>query len=400
MIIRVCLFLFSLEAMALPLLSQASDIQTRSFSLQTSDGLKLQGRLDFPAGSHALPTIIILQGAGPLNVDMALLEPNNPGATCRRGWKDDCRIDKQLARELAKQGFAVVRLGKRGTWVDEDNPNHLRVDYLENSTSTISARMNDLDLLLTKIQSFAEVDSERLHLVGVSEGTIIAQRAMAILGSRLKSMVLIGAVLGSGLDLYRTQIVDIAYDLLLQAADRNHDGLVARAEYDLEQLRMRPSDYDFFSPAFFRTIKDLERLGINPSFEFFDLDGDGHIVRSEVQYRVFHEIYSKVVAAVADNDATALASLPDDDYSYNYNTLAQFAEWFSEPSRAQQLARSPVPVTILFGEADLNTSPRQLDWFLPIVWSVPNSQVSWKTIVGEGHYGPRLAEETVTIFFP
>jgi hypothetical protein len=92
------------------------------------------------------------------------------------------------------------------------------------------------------------------------------------------------------------------------------------------------------------------------------------------------------------------ALLIDADYSYNYNTLEQFSEWFLEPSRAQQLAESPVPVSILFGESDFNTSPRQLDWFLPIVWSVPHSNVSSNTFVGEGHYGPRLAEETMAIF--
>lgn len=378
--------------------AEGSKIVSQSFSVATHDGLTLQGKLDVPKGATKLPVIIILQGAGPLNVDMAVVEHNNPKAVCYKGWENDCRIDKHLAQKLAALGFAVVRLGKRGTWVDENNPNWVRVNYEENSTSTLSARMKDLDALLLKLEKFKEIDINQIHLVGVSEGTIIAQKSMPVLKGRLKSLVLVGAVLGSGLDLYRTQIADISFDLLLKVADKNNNGIISKEEYNLESLMKIPAGYDYFSPAFFRTLKDLTVIGVTPTFAYFDKNQDAFLVRHEVQEKVHKELFERVVSAVQSGKRESLTAIVDDDYSYNYNSLEQFQDWFAEPSKAASLSRSSIPVTVLFGENDYNTSPRQLDWFLPMVWAQNNSKVVGRTVVEEGHYGPKLAEEVISIF--
>jgi pimeloyl-ACP methyl ester carboxylesterase len=375
-------------------------ILEETFPINTKEGYKLQVRLNHVPSKTPLPTLIILGGAGPLNVDMTLVAPNTPNSSCPKLiWKNDCRLDKYLAEELAEAGFAVVRMGRRGTWVDETNPYYVKINWEENASSTISTRMDDFQILLESLEKNPTLSIDQIYLMGVSEGSVISHLIVNKLGSRLKGIVQVGAVLNALSDIHRMQTVDVIYGQLLKVADRNKDARISKNEFIAESILAYPPDHHGFEPTFRDRMSDYKLIGLQPSFDYFDLDKSGTILREELSIRLYQDLYQPLLTTLENNDVKAFNSLPAFSFKYKYNTFEQFKSWYSVPEIGQELIHTKIPVSLLFGMTDVNTPTSQLDWFLPLLWKAKNPLIRARVLDTEdGHYGPDLIMATVEEF--
>jgi len=99
---------------------------------------------------------------------------------------------QRLAQDLAKAGYASLRIDFAGTG---ESP----VDYrLYNLTSATRDTKSALDFLATQ----ADIDSERMGLVGFSQGGLIAQ-LVAATDARVKSLVAWSSVAGNGIGAFQ-----------------------------------------------------------------------------------------------------------------------------------------------------------------------------------------------------
>lgn len=131
------------------------------------EGFKLAGTLSMPSKDGNFPAIILISGSGPQNRDEELL-----------GHKPFLVI----ADHFTKKGFAVLRYDDRG--VGRSGGTY------KNATSADFA--GDALAAFTYLQSRAEIDKNRIGILGHSEGGMIAPM-IAALNSKVAFLVLLAA---------------------------------------------------------------------------------------------------------------------------------------------------------------------------------------------------------------
>jgi fermentation-respiration switch protein FrsA (DUF1100 family) len=119
-----------------------------SFENKTA-GIKLVGTLTMPSEGSNFPAVVLISGSGPQDRDEALL-----------GHKPFL----VLSDHLTKQGIAVLRYDDRGTAKSEG-------DF---SAATSADFKTDVLAAIKYLKSRTEIDTEKIGLIGHSEGGIIA----------------------------------------------------------------------------------------------------------------------------------------------------------------------------------------------------------------------------------
>lgn len=113
------------------------------------EGIKLAGTLTLPSTRGPFPAVRLIGGSGALNRD---------------DESSGHRTFLVLADYLTRQGMAVLRLDKRGSWKSGGE--------FENATTGDFAR--DVLASITYLKSRREIDPRRIGLIGHSEGAMIA----------------------------------------------------------------------------------------------------------------------------------------------------------------------------------------------------------------------------------
>lgn len=113
------------------------------------DGVSLSGTLALPNNKGSFPTVILISGSGPQNRNEELL-----------GHKPFLLISDFLC----KKGFAVLRFDDRGVGKSTG----------EFSTATTEDFAGDVEAALLFLQARKDIDSNKIGLIGHSEGGIIA----------------------------------------------------------------------------------------------------------------------------------------------------------------------------------------------------------------------------------
>lgn len=155
------------------------------FVLETTDGIKLAGEIEYPNQKGKFPAAILIWGSGPHTRDQVI---------------SGTPIFKQIAEELIQEGMFILRMDKRGygksTGAFQSEDNYTTRDLAK-----------DIKLAYDYLNVHPLVDTTRIGLIGHSEGSIIA----SILGSEEKGidwLILFGpsAVSGKEVELAQGQV--------------------------------------------------------------------------------------------------------------------------------------------------------------------------------------------------
>lgn len=114
-----------------------------------TDGIRLAGTLTFPRESTQFPAVVLISGSGPQNRDSEAFGH---------------RPFLVLSDHLTKNGIAVLRFDERGVGKSTG-------DF---STATSRNFANDVVAAINFLISRREVDTDRIGLIGHSEGGIVA----------------------------------------------------------------------------------------------------------------------------------------------------------------------------------------------------------------------------------
>lgn len=132
-------------------------------------GFALAGTYTRPRGSERVPAVLLLNGSGPQDRDEAL--------SIVPGY----RPMRQIADTLARRGIATLRLDDRGVGGSGGAMNATMADFADDARAAIAW-----------LRERADVDPDRVAILGHSEGGIVAPMVAAD-DPRLRAIVLMAA---------------------------------------------------------------------------------------------------------------------------------------------------------------------------------------------------------------
>jgi dienelactone hydrolase len=156
-------------------------------TITTPKGLKLAGTLTLPKARPArgVPAVVTITGSGPEERDESI-----PGVNGYRPFR-------QIADTLGRRGIAVLRLDDRGTGGSDAGPGGV-----QGPTSADFA--DDIRAGLAYLRTRADIDGDRLALVGHSEGGMIAPMVAAT-DPKLRAIVLMAGPSQTGRTILKYQ---------------------------------------------------------------------------------------------------------------------------------------------------------------------------------------------------
>jgi len=195
-------------------------IKYRNLVIDLGNGLKTNAQLTYPAiGKGPFPGVLLIQGSGVVEV---------VNSTIGFVHKNDPKIPKtylQIAQYLSERGFAVLRYDKRG-----GGANYTIADRNVWGNMTFNDLKHDAQKALAVLIQQPEVDSNKITIIGHSEGSMIAPRIAIDNATKVKNIVLMGVVAQNLRDLQFFQIVSTPLLYAEKVLDHNHDGLLSLSE--------------------------------------------------------------------------------------------------------------------------------------------------------------------------
>ncbi|WP_161486289.1 alpha/beta hydrolase family protein [Candidatus Nitrosocosmicus hydrocola] len=190
-----------------------SDIQTvkyRNLTLDLGSGVTTNTQLSYPAiGNGPFPGVLLVPGSGATDMNSTI---NN-----------DVKPFWEIANYLSERGFEVLRYDKRGV-----GPNLTIQDSNVWGNMTVTDLINDAEKALKVLSEQPDIDPKNISLIGHSEGTIIVPRVAIDNPTKVKNIVLMGAVAQNLIkDILYYQVVDLRSDYATQLLDTNHTGYVS-----------------------------------------------------------------------------------------------------------------------------------------------------------------------------
>ena len=201
-----------------------SDLQTtkyRNMVIDLGNGFETNARLNLPAnGEGPYPGVLLVPGSGKTDMNETagyLRLDNKTGSLIY----PDARPFHDIAQYLSERGFAVLQYDKRAiganiTVLDNNVWGNVTVDDL------IQDAQKALDVLLKQ----PEVDSQKITLIGHSEGTTIVPRVAINNPDNVDNIVLMGTLAQSLLEIGKHQIMTPAR-YAQEVLDTDHDGLIS-----------------------------------------------------------------------------------------------------------------------------------------------------------------------------
>jgi alpha-beta hydrolase superfamily lysophospholipase len=195
-------------------------IKYRNLVIDLGNGLKTNAQLTYPAidGNGKYPGVLLVHGSGALDM-------NETSKNAKPFW--------QIAQYLSERGFAVLRYDKRGIGV---NSTIMNSNVWGNRT--FNDLKHDAQKALSILAQQPEVDSNRITIIGHSEGTMIAPRVAIDNNNsnnngttpKIQNIVLMGTVAQNLRDLLYLQVVGIPLLYSQKVLDHNHNGLLSVSE--------------------------------------------------------------------------------------------------------------------------------------------------------------------------
>jgi uncharacterized protein len=196
-----------------------SDLQTikyRNLVIDLGNGVKTNAQLTYPAiGNGPFPGVLLIHGSG------ALDKNGTSGFVHKNGPKPPMPY-LQIAQFLSERGFAVLRYDKRGIGAN------YTIDQNVWGNATVNDLIHDAEKALNILTLQPEVDTQRISVIGHSEGTVIAPIVAIDNPTKVKNIILMGTVAKNLIrDILRHQVVDLPSEYATQVLDKNHTGLIS-----------------------------------------------------------------------------------------------------------------------------------------------------------------------------
>ena len=173
-------------------------VKFRNLVIDLGNGLKTNAQLTLPAiGKGPFLGVLLIQGSGPI------------------------RFSPQIAPYLSERGFAVLQYDKRGV-----GANYTILDTNVWGNTTINDLIHDAEKALDVLIQQPEVDPKRISIIGHSEGAIIGPRVAIDNHTKVKNIVLMGAVAQDFLGLAQFQYIGLPIEYTKQLLDENHTGSI------------------------------------------------------------------------------------------------------------------------------------------------------------------------------
>jgi pimeloyl-ACP methyl ester carboxylesterase len=186
-------------------------IKYRSLVIDLGNGVKTNAQLTLPAiGKGPFPSVLLVHGSG--RTDM-----NETGPNAKPFW--------QISQYLSERGFAVLRYDKRGI-----GANHTIVDSNIWGNATFNDLKRDAQRALAVLIKQSEVDPNEITILGHSEGTILAPRVAVDNATKVKNIVLMGAVAQNSSDIAYLQGVSLPLLYAEKVLDHDHSGMLSISE--------------------------------------------------------------------------------------------------------------------------------------------------------------------------
>ncbi|HYO05627.1 MAG TPA: alpha/beta fold hydrolase, partial [Phototrophicaceae bacterium] len=204
-----------------------SEVQTtkyRNMVIDLGNGLETNARLNLPAvGDGPYPAVLLVPGSGPTDMNETLgyvRIDNETGALVY----PSARPFFDISQYLSERGYAVLQYDKRGfganmTILDDNVWGNITVGNLTGDAQKA------LDVLIQQ----QEVDSNKISLIGHSEGTTIVPRIAINNSDKVDSIVLMGTLAQNLREIGNAQMMAP----VLRAPhvlDHDHNGLISVQE--------------------------------------------------------------------------------------------------------------------------------------------------------------------------
>jgi len=190
-----------------------SDIQTvkyRNLTIDLGNGVSTNAQITYPAtGKGPFPGVLLVPGSGATDMNSTLNKDVEPF------W--------EIANYLSERGFEVLRYDKRGV-----GPNLTIQDSNVWGNMTVTDLINDAEKALNVLSEQPDIDPKSISIIGHSEGTIIVPQVAIDNPTKVKNIVLMGAVAQNLIkDILYYQVVDLRFNYASEVLDVNRTGFVS-----------------------------------------------------------------------------------------------------------------------------------------------------------------------------
>ena len=200
-------------------------IKYRDLVIDLGNGVKTNAQLTIPAvGNGPFPGVLLVPGSGiiDMNETLGFISIDNETGT---KIYPPTRPYFQIAEYLSDRGFVVLRYDKRGI-----GENSTILDSNIWGNLTFNDLKHDAERALNLLIQQPEVDSNRITILGHSEGTIVTPRVAIDNPDKVKNIVLIGVVAQNMSKIAELQAVSIPLLYAKEVLDHTHDGLLSLQE--------------------------------------------------------------------------------------------------------------------------------------------------------------------------
>ena len=199
-------------------------IKYKNLVIDLGERVKTSAQLTYPAvGNGKYPAVLLITGSGAEDM-------NETAGFIRIDKKTGEKIYPptplfQIAQYLSERGFAVLRYDKRGI-----GTNHTILDSNVWGNLTINDLVQDANKALAVLMNQPEVDANKVTVLGHSEGTAISPIVAIDNPSKVKNIVLMGALAQNMSDILYFQTVTLPISYAQKVLDKNHNGLLSVQE--------------------------------------------------------------------------------------------------------------------------------------------------------------------------
>ena len=220
-------FLFYVDGSILTVHAQwgLQTIKYRNLVIDLGNGVKTNAQLTIPAiGNGPFPGVLLITGSGAedMNETAGYIRVDN-NTTGLKIYPPTPFF--QIAEYLSDRGFATLRYDKRGI-----GTNHTILDSNIWGNLTIDDLEQDANKALAVLMQQPEVDNSKMTVLGHSEGTVIAPRVAIDNPSKVKNIVLMGALAQNMSEILDFQVVSLPLLYAKEVLEINHNGSLSVQE--------------------------------------------------------------------------------------------------------------------------------------------------------------------------
>jgi uncharacterized protein len=237
--------------------SYLQTIKHRNLVIDLGNGVKTNAQLTYPTiGKGPFPGVLLIHGSGANDKNETL------GHVYKNGPKPPTLL-WQIAQYLSERGFAVLRYDKRGV-----GGNYTILDSNVWGNATANDLIQDGKKALNVLVQQPEVDSQRISVIGHSEGTLYAPRIAIDNPTKVKNIVLMATLAQNASVSEYNLDVSLPSEYATKVLDKNHTGLIS-----IQQIANAPVLRNSFVPSSVLSTNNTKEI-TNTLAKAFGTSGD------------------------------------------------------------------------------------------------------------------------------